>query len=173
MLLEEDFLQKSIIENGIEKTIMKYFNTDKFSNMLLSRRNKICEIVLIDLGFQTHRLKIYKKEYRNYCNILYEFLVLTNQNYNMIKDHDKLLEICFIKNKEILIDFILRTRNFFDSILMLIMIVNRNIKKNNINIPLIGKYLLKLREFNIEYISYINNNIEPYILSQLRLYMYY
>lgn len=168
MYLMQDLLQKFIILYGLEETIYKLFYDSHFYEMFKDREDKIYELTLTKLDFELYHDR--NNFHNNYKNILFELLLITKHDFNLILDHDELLKLCLKKNKQELIDFILKSRNYFDSILMLLNAVNKEIKKAIVDIALVAKYLLILREYNINYLPEIETQVSSYIRSQLYLY---
>jgi len=168
-MLKEDLLQKCIIKYGLDITVKNCLFNPAFYDI---RKNKLCEITLLDLGYDLNKFTYEERTKMNFSKILTRLLFLTDRNYNELKNHDKVLHLCFIKNQTLLIDFVLNTRNYFDSILMLFLAIDSQIKYTNINISLLVNYLIKLyKDYNINYLKYISKKIDPYILSQIKLHL--
>lgn len=168
--MEEDLLQKYISYNGLINTIKTYLYNPNFINIPKFRKRLLCELALLDLKYELNKIEENIIEKIDFEKILKGLLYLSKNDYSILKNHDYMLKLCLENEKINLADFILKTRNYFDSILMLLLGVNNEINKQIINLPLVVKYLGKLKDYSIEYIPEIKDKVTPYIYSRLLLH---
>lgn len=161
-----DLLQQYIIKFGIEITLNKCI-FEKELYISDSRINDLCKIAFDELGYNIKKFKF--DNTIDYYYLLYQLLLLTNKNYRILKNHDYILQLCITKNKYRLINFVLHSRNYFDSILMLLLGINNLINNYEIiDSQLLVKYLRKLKiEYNIDYIDEIKPKIPWVIFSKI------
>ena len=170
MSLMIDLLQQYLIKFGIEITLIKCI-FEKELDISNSRINCLCKIAFIQLGYNIEKFESNNNisEKIDYSTLLYEMLLLTDKNYKCLNDHDLILNLCIIKNKQNLIYFILNSRSYFESILMLLLGVNNLINNGEIlDSQLLVKYLRILKKnYNINYIDEIKSKVSSFVVSQL------
>lgn len=168
-----DLVQKYICDNGLESAILKFIYKKETDIYICNyRKKKLCEIALIDLGYDLQKYNDNDELYKiDYVEILYDLLLVTFGDYSYLKKHDEMLKLCIQRYNFNLVVFILHTRNYFESILMLLLLVNKEINKQNINTDLLIKYLFILKKnYNIIYINEIKDKIKPFYLQEIQLY---
>lgn len=170
MSLTQDFLQKHIITNGFYETVKTILYDKNYSYIFQDRKKQLCEIALYKLGYNVYKFKQIDIDY-DCIKILYKLLDITNRDYDFIKNHDELLKLCLIKHKTHLVNFILDSHNHFESILMLILGINKEINKYHFDIILVSKYLKKLIEYKVDYLPEIEKKINYYAFLQIKLYL--
>jgi hypothetical protein len=169
--IKKDVLEEYILIFGIENAVKKSLYDSSFNEKFGEHQNELCELALFDLGYNLNKLEYKNRIELNYAHILYRLLKLTNNNYEKLKNHDEALRLSIIKKTHKLTSFILKTRNHFEGILMLLVAINNQINKSYIDISLLAKYLLELEKYNINYLENIKHKIDPYILLQLTSYI--
>lgn len=171
-----DLVQKYICDHGLESAVIKFIYKKETDIYICNyRKNKLCEIALSNLGYDLKKLDDNNYPYKiNYIDILHDLLLVTFGDYSYLKKHDEVLKMCIHRYDTELIRFVLYARSYFESILMLLLHINKEIKKNNINIDLLIKYLFLLKKnFDITYIYEIEDKIKPVYLQQIKLYNLY
>jgi hypothetical protein len=143
---------------------MKYINDDEVSDI---RKNDLCYSGLLYLGYN-----IKKNTSFNYANLFKDMLCLS-KTFSDLKDHDYMLKVSLKYNKYNISDFILKIHNYFESILMLLNGVNKEIKLNIVDFDLVSNYIIKLYELRVDYLPELKNKVRPYVYSQISFRLYW
>jgi len=154
-----------INENIVYDYISKYVYNDMNIEYWNTCKEHLCKIALYNLGYNIQKLELEKKCNPNYLQLLNDLLYVNNYNYLYLKNHDKSLNLSFKYDNKDLVNFILYTQLYFESILMLLVGVNKLINHKFINTNMLVKYLNQLKEYNVDYIPQIKNKISSYTMS--------